>query len=53
VSLRDTESQSELKIRGNSGMLSRRQNIHFLISKFKKLQQKSTVLGNSQIGQKA
>jgi len=35
------------KTGGNSGMLSRRPNVHFLISKSKKFQQKDAGYGNS------
>ena len=44
--LRSIELQSKLKIRGFLGVSSRRLNVHSSISKFKKLQEETVVLGN-------
>ena len=44
--LRSIELQSELKIGGNLGALSRRLNIYFSITKSKKLWKEIVVLGN-------
>jgi len=44
--LRDTKSQSELKIGETLRALSKRLNMFFSILRFKKLQQKIVILGN-------